>query len=152
MSARRPVLPGRAKVSRRSKRPGRSRAGSSESARLVAATSRTLAGFGFGLDSWRCGGRKLLSTSTMLPTAFCSPVGVSKDCIWTSSSFTTPPVPSETVLFGLPTAPPPGGLPQHLEDRPQLRGGCAVEQRLERCRGDEQEWHPGLRRHRLGQQ
>ena len=36
-----------------------------------------------------------MTRSTTQVCAFCHPVGSSKDCIWTSSSLTTPPTPSE---------------------------------------------------------
>ena len=57
MSWRRDALAGRSKVSRRSKRPGRSSAGSSESARLVAATMSTFGFGGRGLGIWRVRGQ-----------------------------------------------------------------------------------------------
>ena len=102
MISRRPALAGSSKVSRRSKRPGRSRAGSRLSARFVAAISSRLVAGGSGRRSWRCAGRYRLTMSTNLVRSFCSPVGSSNDCICTSSSLTTPPTPS-LVIDGLVT-------------------------------------------------
>ena len=76
MSWRRLTFAGSSKVSRRSKRPGRSRAGSSWSARLVDAMSRTFAGLPDGPRSCRCGGSSRLTASTSLPRAFCRPGGL----------------------------------------------------------------------------
>ena len=85
---------GRSKWMIRSKRPGRRRAGSRAAARLVAATSRMLAGLGPGRGSWRWVGSSRLRLSESRASSRRGPVGSSKLCICTSSSLTTPGTPS----------------------------------------------------------
>ncbi len=88
----------------------------------------------------------------------------SKDWSWIRSSLTTPGIPSPRrcpaapgPTDGIKLLDEPDGAPltsgvttQGLEVGPDLPVGLAVEHRLERRRGHEEEWHPGLGRHRLG--
>ena len=91
MISRRPDFVGRSKWSRRSNRPGRRSAGSRSSARLVAAISRMLL-------TWACAVGMRLSDGryAVHPLRHAAPCtrtahgGWSNDCIWISSSFTTP--------------------------------------------------------------
>ena len=94
MISRRPERLGRSKWMERSKRPGRSSAGSRSSARLVAPMMRTLAGVERRFDSWRPSGSQLLSRSTTKPCSRSARVGWSKLCSWISSSLTMPATPS----------------------------------------------------------
>ena len=66
--------------------------------------------------------------STILPCSFCTPVGESNDCICTSSSLTTPPVPSFIIWLvtsdGCAAATERAGidptLPQHCTEAAEL--------------------------------
>jgi len=92
--SRRPDRLGRSKWIERSKRPGRRSAGSRSAARFVAAMRRTFDGSGARLAMRRCMGRSRFNESIHQPANLCPPVGVSNDCIWMSSSLTTPEMPS----------------------------------------------------------
>ncbi len=126
MISRRPDRLGRSKWIERSNRPGRSRAGSRSSARLVAPMMRTLAAVERRFDSCRWSGSQLLSRSTTKPCSFSIFVGWSNDCSWMSSSLTMPAMPSlacerETVVAGATPAPPS----RHAHAGP--RGGDGVD-------------------------
>ena len=150
----------------RSKRPGRSRAGSRSAARLVAPMTRMLAGTWRGLSQLAVGGQPAVDhvdepALEPRPTAG----GWSKDCSWISSSLTTPGMPSPCAaahaaagaadgvdLLDEPdgAALPAGVLAQGLEVGPDLAVGLAVEHRLERRGRHEEERHAGLGGHGLG--
>ena len=148
----------------RSKRPGRSRAGSRSAARLVAPMTRMLAGTCCGLRRRRWAGSQALTASMNAPLSR-SEIGVcSNDWSWISSSLTTPGMPSPWRGAGAPGAADgvelldepdgaalaPGVTAQRLEVGPDLAVGLAVEHRLEGRRRDEEERHAGLGGHGLG--
>ncbi len=103
--------------------------------------------------------------STSEPENRSQPIGMSKLCIWTSNSFTTPEMPSRLPLPPMPLRAPPmasnssmnpmapalgaGGLAQRLEVRADLLVGLPVVHRLEGAGGHEEERHAGLGRHGL---
>ncbi len=86
----------------RSKRPGRSSAGSRSAARLVAAMMSTFACCSLGriIDRWLGSSRLVRSTKKLVN--FCVPVGSSKLCICTSSSLTMPAPPSRLPFTPMP--------------------------------------------------
>ena len=86
----------------RSKRPGRSRAGSRSAARLVAPMTRLLAGGATRLRSWAPLGSRLLTISIPQFRRRTPAGGVSKDWSWMRSSLTTPEIPSRAVELPLP--------------------------------------------------
>ena len=61
---------------------------------------------GLRCRSWRLAGSSRLARARKKLTSLSVGVGSSNDCIWTSSSLTTPPVPSLTTAFL--TTPPNG--------------------------------------------
>ncbi len=105
MISRRPARPGRPKYTARSKRPGRRSAGSRSAARFVAPTTRMLELTGGFFLSWCSVGRNRLTRSIPQPRMRPPIVGSSNDCIWTSSSLTTPATPSRMSERAMPRPP-----------------------------------------------
>ena len=97
MISRRPDRLGTSKYRDRSKRPGRRRAGSRSSARLVAPITRMLAIGVADFRRARPGGSRALTFSTNQWRIRIPPVGASNDWSWMSSSLTTPAMPSRPV-------------------------------------------------------
>ena len=102
MISRRPDRFGRSKYTERSKRPGRSSAGSRSAARFVAPMTRMLAGGVTFLFSCLCVGRNLLTSSMNELSSRVRNGGWSNDWSWMSSSFTTPEMPSRPVDAPMP--------------------------------------------------
>ena len=94
MISRRPDRLGRSKWIERSKRPGRSSAGSRSAARFVAPITRMFGDSGGFFLIVRCAGSHRFAQS--IPPLFTRVEnrGASNDCSCTSSSFTTPVMPS----------------------------------------------------------
>ena len=165
--AMRSLRGGRSKWIVRSNRPGRISAGSRPSARLVAAKTRTLAGFGFGRGSALAGGSSRLTPSIILLFSLSPPVG-QIEALHLHEQFVDDPGRAFAHAAGAHAraghadgvelldepdgaALGPCRLAQRLEELTDLAVGHAVEVRLELAGRHEQERHLGLGGDRLGQ-
>ncbi len=148
----------------RSKRPGRSSAGSRSAARLVAPITRMLAGAATGRSSWRWCGSHALTRSTARRLQPHRQWRLLLEGLELYQQFVDHPGDALTVTWARPAHPAdgvelldeadrttltPSVLAEGPEERTDLPVGLSVEHRLERRRRHEEEGHAGLGGHGL---